>query len=214
MVERSSVASIVPSPDEMFFFLADSLRCSCGGVTEQRALLRCDKIKAWVGAILPQSLSTDRTSCNASHCTREDRSGVTAAVEAINQIGRRHRRISAEHPHEVSGKRGLLLPARPPPSGLIEIHQRAGYRVWRIFSVHARARRRCHQRRNNDDVDGLHLAAACAGGTSSAGLRSKKLNGRNRKPCQSPGIAGQSSARGTWGKPMVYQRTRPLPSID
>ena len=47
----------------------------------------------------------------------------------------------------------------------------------------------------------------CDGGTSSAGLRSKKPTGLSWKPAVVTGMIGQSSGRGTWWWPNVYQTT-------
>ena len=41
-------------------------------------------------------------------------------------------------------------------------------------------------------------SAACGGGTSSAGFRSKKPTGFSLNPIVTTGITGQSSGRGTW----------------
>ena len=45
-------------------------------------------------------------------------------------------------------------------------------------------------------------------GRSSAGLRSKNPSGRSVKPTETTGITGQSSSRGMWVPPKVYQTTR------
>ena len=41
-------------------------------------------------------------------------------------------------------------------------------------------------------------APGSGGGTSSAGLRSKKPQGLSAKPIRATGMTGQSSGRGTW----------------
>ena len=52
------------------------------------------------------------------------------------------------------------------------------------------------------------------GGTSSAGLRSKKPTGRSWKPQVATGITGQSSRRGTWCEPNTYQSTISVSSSE
>src|SRR6185369_6985062 len=47
----------------------------------------------------------------------------------------------------------------------------------------------------------------CGGGTSSAGFRSKNPTGLSRNPAVATGMIGQSSGRGTWWWPNVYQTT-------
>ena len=54
----------------------------------------------------------------------------------------------------------------------------------------------------------------CDGGTSSAGLRAKNPTGLSWKPAVVTGMIGQSSGRGTWWWPNVYQTTTSSPSID
>ena len=51
------------------------------------------------------------------------------------------------------------------------------------------------------------------GGTSSAGLRSKKPTGFSEKPMYDTGMTGQSSGRTTWWEPNVYQTTTSVFSI-
>jgi hypothetical protein len=60
---------------------------------------------------------------DASQRALKNRAGVISVIEAADQIGRWHRRMSAEHPHEVGGERGLRLAVRPCLSLLVEIEQ-------------------------------------------------------------------------------------------
>ena len=50
-------------------------------------------------------------------------------------------------------------------------------------------------------------ARSTTGGTSRAGLRSKNPTGVSRNPVYSTGMTGQSSGRGRWVTPNVYQST-------
>lgn len=52
------------------------------------------------------------------------------------------------------------------------------------------------------------------GGTSIAGLRSKKPGGVSEKPQYLTGITGESSGRGTWVNPKLCQTTMSVFSID
>src|SRR5437660_4617323 len=61
---------------------------------------------------------------------------------------------------------------------------------------------------------GLWQHAGSVGGTSSAGLRSKKPTGLSVKPMEETGITGQSSGRGMWLWPIVYQTTTSVSSIE
>src|SRR5262245_48397526 len=61
-------------------------------------------------------------------------------------------------------------------------------------------------------VGALRLLPLCCpfhfgGGTSRAGLRSKKPSGRSAKPMEETGITGQSSGRGTCMWEKTYHRT-------
>ncbi|APW63873.1 hypothetical protein BSF38_05459 [Paludisphaera borealis] len=56
--------------------------------------------------------------------------------------------------------------------------------------------------------EGSQLSQGEGGGRSRAGLPSKKPSGRSMKPTEATGMTGQSSKRGTWVWPKVYQRTR------
>lgn len=51
-------------------------------------------------------------------------------------------------------------------------------------------------------------------GKFAAGLCPKKLCGISEKPNQWVGMTGQSSVRGTWCKPMVYQATISVLAIE
>src|SRR4029450_2280576 len=71
----------------------------------------------------------------------------------------------------------------------------------------AQCGRRCHG-------DHLSWHAPSVGGTSSAGLRSKKPNGLSQKETVSTGITGQSSGRVMWWMPKTYQSTTSVLSIE
>src|SRR5215469_1936132 len=65
-------------------------------------------------------------------------------------------------------------------------------------------------RRNH--LPGCRVAVAIravqgAGGKVRTGFCAKKSKGRRTKSCHITGMTGQSSARGTWWKPSVYQAT-------
>src|ERR1700740_1836651 len=122
MAERWIVTSIVPSPDEMFLVVLRRAYAA-GAALSPNKVPSCGaiKTKGWRAGDLPELSSTDRHSCNTGHCTRENRAGIVGMIEATDQIGGRHGRISAEHPHEVGGERRLRLAARLFPTLLIEI---------------------------------------------------------------------------------------------
>src|ERR1700748_1707126 len=106
MAERWIVMSIVPSPDEMFLLFLRRAYAAVAALSPNK--VRCCgaiKTKGWPAGDLPELSSTDRRGCNTGHCTRENRAGVVGTIEAADQIGGRHGRISAEHPHEVGGER-------------------------------------------------------------------------------------------------------------
>ena len=52
------------------------------------------------------------------------------------------------------------------------------------------------------------------GGRSMAGLEWKKPSGFSMKPILCTGITGQSSGRGMWVWPNVYQTTRSVSAVD
>ena len=153
----------------------------------------------------------------AGQARPHDRPTVEGLVRAVHRVAAELVQLRLEQLHlgaelaEVAGDEVLV---RPIPARRIVVL--ADRRVVRDHLAQDR-----HDLAGGALVDPLHRAAHAASplcdeqcewrlsdaGTSSAGLRWKKPSGFSMNPMRSTGITGQSSGRGRWLAPNVYQTT-------